>query len=303
MDYKKIFKTRRARARMLRKLRLIPDKPMLRLQYRIKMGKGLHLRKPELFTEKLQWYKLYYRDPLMKRCVNKLEVREFVKERGLEDILIPLIASYEKPTDIDWNSLPEQFVMKTAQGGGGLSVVVCADKSKTSLEELQKKLWFVNDRVGERNGGREWAYYGIRTGILVEQRLVNRENPEAGVNDYKFFCYDGKPMYIVADTTRFTGHKRNFYDTEWNNLHVTSDCPACDHEIPRPPELEKMLAAAARLSDGFPFVRVDLYDVDGRVWFGELTFYPWSGYVRFQPQKWDRIFGEPFRLQPCQKTE
>ena len=303
MDYKKIFKTRASRARMLRKLRFIPDRPMLRIQYWIKMGRWLHLRKPVLFTEKLQWYKLNYRDPLMKRCVNKFEIRDFVKERGLEEILVPMIAFWEKPADIEWDILPQQFVMKTVQGGGGLSVVVCPDKSQTSLEEVQKKLWFTHDRVGEQNGGREWAYYGIKTGILAEQLLVNRENPEAGVNDYKFFCYEGEPRYIIVDTDRFIGHKRNFYDLDWNNLHVTSDCPACDREIPRPPLLEQMLKVCRILSEGFPFVRVDLYAVDGRVFFGEMTFYPWSGYVRFNPKEMDRVFGEPFPLQPYKKME
>ncbi len=303
MNYKKIFRTRASRDRMLRRLRFLPDKPMLRLQYWIKMGRLPRLSRPELFTEKLQWYKLHYRNPEMKRCVNKLEVRDFVQERGLAEILVPMLAYWEKPADIDWDALPRQFVIKTVHGGGGLSVVVCPDKEQTSLEEIQKKLWFTHDRVGERNGGREWAYSGIKTGVLAERLLVNRDHPEAGIDDYKFLCYDGEPKYVIVDTDRFIGHKRNFYDLEWNNLHVTSDCPACDREIPRPALLERMLEVCRILSRGFPFVRVDLYAVDGRVYFGEMTFYPWSGYVRFHPKEMDRIFGEPFPLRKYREME
>ena len=296
MDYKKIIKSRSTRAKILRVLRFVPDIPMLRLQYWIKTGRWLHLRKPQRFTEKLQWYKLYYRDPLMKRCVNKYQVRDYVRDCGLEDTLIPLIAYYEKPSDIDWESLPDQFVMKTTHGGGGLHVVLCMDKKAFSTQDALEKLGSFGPKTEKDLGGREWSYYEIPTGIVVEKLLINPDRPEAGINDYKFFCYDGVPKYIIVDTDRFIGHKRNFYDTDWNNLHVTSDCPACDREIPRPPELDEMLQTAARLSKGFPFVRVDLYDADGRVYFGELTFYPWSGYVNFMPDRWDKLFGEPFNL-------
>ena len=142
----------------------------------------------------------------------------------------------------------------------------------------------------------EWAYGTVETGIVVEKLLVNETNPEAGVNDYKIFCYNGKAKYIIVDVDRYIGHKRNFYDRDWNNLHVTSDCPASDREIPRPETLDRMLAVAEQLSADFPYVRVDLYSVEGKVYFGELTFYPWSGYVQYTPDEWDYKFGEDFPL-------
>lgn len=125
---------------------------------------------------------------------------------------------------------------------------------------------------------------------------MDPDHPEAGVNDYKIFCYNGKPKYIIVDVDRYIGHKRNFYDAEWNNLHITSDCPAAEREIPRPENMEEMLKVAAKLSEGFPYVRVDLYNLRGKIYFGELTFYPWSGYVKYTPDEADRMFGEDFEL-------
>lgn len=136
----------------------------------------------------------------------------------------------------------------------------------------------------------------MEPGIVVEELLINTENPEAGINDYKIFCYNGKPEYIVVDIDRYIGHKRNFYNTDWKNLHVTSDCPKADREIEKPKKLDEMLKIASKLSEGFPYVRVDMYEVGERVFFGEMTFYPWSGYVQFVPDKFDFIFGNQFEL-------
>ncbi len=296
MNYKSIFKTRKIRSKVLSLLRFIPDKPMLKLQYRIKLNRSLDLKNPKRFTEKLQWYKLYYRDPVMKQCVNKYTVRDYVKKKGLESILVPLIAHYDKAEDVDWDNLPGSFVIKTQHGGGGLSVIVVPDKSKFSLDDVLTKLAFNGDEVGERGGGREWAYWHCKKGIVVEQLLINSRNPEAGVNDYKIFCYGGKPEYIIVDVDRYIGHKRNFYDTEWNDLHITSDCPAADREIEKPENLDEMLNIASVLSEDFPYVRVDLYNVDGKIYFGELTFYPWSGYVQYTPDEADFLFGKNFSL-------
>ncbi len=296
MDYTKIFKSRTTRSKILNLLRFIPDKPMIVLQYRLKLGRRISLKSPKRFTEKLQWYKLYYRNPVMKQCVNKYAVRDYVKSKGLQDILIQLYAHYDYVNEIEWDSLPNSFVIKTQHGGGGLNVIIVQDKAKLNKEDVYQKLSFVGTRAGKNGGGREWAYYEIPKGIVVEELLINNENPEAGINDYKFFCYNGHAKYIVVDVNRYTGHKRNFYDRDWNNLHITSDCPACDRYIERPQNLDQMLSAAEKLSEDFPYVRVDLYSVDGKVYFGELTFYPWSGYVQFTPDEWDYKLGEDFEL-------
>lgn len=299
LDYKKVFRSRRTRAKILKALRFIPDKPMLRIQYKLKLGRNLNLKTPKRFTEKLQWYKLYYRNPVMKDCVNKYTVRKVVKNKGLEKILVPLYAHYKWVEDVEWDKLPDSFVIKTQQGGGGLNVVVVPDKSKVKFEDIIAKLHYSAKKLGNKSGGREWAYGGLDTGIVVEKLLINKENPEAGVNDYKIFCYGGHAKYIIVDVDRYIGHKRNFYDREWNNLYVTSDCPASDRVIEKPDNLEEMISVAEKLSENFPYVRVDLYSVDGKVYFGEMTFYPWSGYVQFTPDEWDFRFGEDFRLSQC----
>ncbi len=294
--YKKIIKNRNTRFLILKLLGFVPDRIMLKLQYKIKLGRSLNLNHPKRFTEKLQWYKINYRNPIMHRCVDKYGVRKFVESKGLSDILVKLYGHYKTINDVPFSSLPNSFVIKTTHGGGGLNVVVVPDKSKLDTEELKQKLSFSEDRVANNGGGREWAYYGLKTGIIVEQLLVNSENPRAGVNDYKIFCYNGHAKYIIVDVDRYIGHKRNFYDREWHNLHITSDCPAADREIEKPENLEKMLDIAERLSEDFPYVRVDLYSVEGKVYFGELTFYPWSGYVQFLPDSADFMFGKDFTL-------
>lgn len=294
MDYKKIFKNSASRELVLNLLRFIPSKPMLKLQYKIKTGRKLNLKNPERFTEKLQWYKLYYRNEEMHLCVDKFRVRDYIKNKGLENILVPLYGHYTDIEQVDFTLLPNQFVIKTTNGGGGLNVAVVTDKKKFLTSEDKTKL--KSKPFLKNSGGREWAYYGLEPGIIVEKLLVNTDNPDAGVNDYKIFCFNGKVDCIVVDVDRYIGHKRNFYDAQWNDLHVTSDCEAVDREIEKPENFEKMIRIAEKLSEDFPFVRVDLYNLSGRIYFGELTFYPWSGYVQYTPDSFDFTLGEKFVL-------
>ena len=297
MDYKKVFRTGKTRAAVLNLFSFLPDSIMLPLQYRLKLGRKLSLKDPTRFTEKLQWYKMYYRNPVMHQCVDKYKVRSFVTGKGLEGILVPLIGRFRTLDEVKWDELPDQFVIKTTHGGGGLNVIVCDDKSSLDLNKVKEKLAFEPHPVKKNSFGREWAYYGLEPGIVVEQLLINKDNPRAGINDYKIFCYNGHAKYIICDVDRYIGHKRNFYDTQWKNLHITSDCQASDREIEKPENLEGMLQIAEKLSESFPYVRVDLYNVEGKIYFGELTFYPWSGYVQFAPDDADFLFGEDFELQ------
>ena len=294
MDYKKFLRTPTSRRIILKFFSFLPDSQMLKIQYKIKLGRKLDLKNPQRFTEKVQWYKINYRNPLMHQCVDKYTVRDYVKSKGLDDTLVKLYAHYASLKEVEWGKLPERFVLKTTNGGGGLNVVVCADKSKLDMSDLRQKI--IPKKKKTNYGGREWAYYGSDPGIIIEELLINKENPEAGINDYKIFCYSGHAEYIVVDVDRYIGHKRNFYDRDWNNLHITSDCPASDREIARPENLEEMLHVAERLSEDFPFVRVDLYSVSGKIYFGELTFYPWSGYVQYMPDEFDFQLGEQFPL-------
>jgi hypothetical protein len=294
--YKKIIKSPKIRALILDCLSFLPDSLMLSIQYRIKTGRKLNIKNPKRFTEKIQWYKMNYHNPIMHQCVDKYLVRDYVKTKGLESILVPLIKKYNLVTEIKWEELPSAFVIKTTNGGGGLNVVVCNDKTKLNYHEIVNKISANNKPVKAKTGGREWAYYGLQEGVIIEELLVNDENPEAGINDYKIFCYNGKPEYIVVDIDRYIGHKRNFYDTNWKNLNITSDCPKSDKEIYKPSNFNKMLEIASILSKDFPFVRVDLYNIKGKIYFGELTFYPWSGYVQYNPDDADFLFGKHFEL-------
>lgn len=295
-EYKKLIKSPATRKRMLDMLSFVPDKSMLKLQYRIKLGRTLDIDNPQRFTEKLQWYKINYRNPILHQCVDKYQVRKYVSSKHLDEILVPCYGVYDSLDEVQWDTLPKSFILKTTTGGGGLNVLICKNKTKQSPENIKKKFEGTDAVFKKNSGGREWAYYGLKRRYIFERLMINKENPKAGINDYKIFCYDGKPQYIIVDVDRYIGHKRNFYDINWNNLNVTSDCPAADREIERPTELDKMLQIATKLSEGFPFVRVDLYNVDGHIYFGELTFYPWSGYVQFMPDEFDYELGSKFRL-------
>lgn len=295
-NYKKIIKSQRLRFAILRALSFIPDKWMLSLQYYMKLGRRIDFRNPKRFTEKIQVYKIGYRNEVLHRCVDKYDVRQYVESLGLADILNESYGIYEDCRSIDLDNLPDSFVVKTTDGGGGENIMICKDKSVLEKGAFYAELLKWKNKK-DINAGREWAYTGIRKSrYIVEKLLVNTENPEAGIADYKFFCFNGQPEVIVYDTDRYVGHKRNFYDTDWNNLNVSSDCPQCDRNVPRPEGLDDMLKVAAELSKGFPFVRVDLYYVEGKVIFGELTFYPWSGYVQFFPDSFDFELGNMFDL-------
>jgi len=292
MNYKKIFRSQQLRFEILHLLRWVPDSWMLPLQYKIKLGRWPNLKSPKRWTEKLQLYKMYYRNPVMPRCVDKYEVRKYIEEKGLSEYLVELYGVWENANDIDFNSLPNSFVLKTTDGGGGENVIIVSDKTKENLQVIRNKLnsWLDRKNV---NAGREWAYTGIRKSqIIAEQLLVNVKYPEAGVEDFKILCFDGEVKYIIVDKDRYINHKRNFYSPQWKRKCVTTDHEQFEDYYPKPENFEKMLELAHELSKDFPFVRVDLYNVCGKIYFGELTFYPWTGYVQFSPDSFDFELGE-----------
>lgn len=294
MNYKKIFKSQKLRFTILNLLSWIPDKTMIKLQYRIKLGRKLNLKNPERFTEKLQWYKFYYRNPIMHKCVDKYEVRDYIKSKGLEEILNELYGIYDKPEDIDFDKLPQKFVIKTTAGSGGQNVFICEDKAKIDKNKLIKKLNYWLRLNPKKSFGREWAYEGTNNRIIVEKYLQGNDEGLSGINDFKFFCYDGKVEYIVFDGDRYVNHKRNFYDKNWNYIDVESDCEKFGDSIKKPKQLDEMKKIAEKLSKDFPYVRVDLYCIDKKIYFGEMTFYPWTGYVQYTPDYFDYELGEKF---------
>jgi len=292
MNYKKLIRSQELRFRIIRALSWVPDKIMLSLQYRIKLGRKCNFKNAKRWTEKLQLYKMYYRNPILGVCVDKYEVRSYVADKGLEKNLVKLYGVWDKAEDIDFEILPNSFVLKTTDGGGGENVVLVKDKLSINKDKLNK-LFHSWQSVKEPNAGREWAYTQIKKSrIIAEELLINKDNPEAGIEDFKILCFSGKPEYIIVDKDRYIDHRRNFYTTDWKRVRVTTDHEQFEDQYPEPQNLKEMLHIANILSKDFPFVRVDLYNLEGRIYFGELTFYPWTGYVQFTPDSFDFELGD-----------
>lgn len=293
-EYKKILKSKKLRYGILSAFRFIPDKTMLKLQYRIKFKRKLDLKAPKRFTEKIQWYKLYYKNPLMPQCSDKYLVRDYINSKGLEHILNDLYCIYSRPEDIKLDGLPEKFVMKLSNGSG--TNLLCRDKSLLNEKDVIRDFKDFVFKV-KANLGREWPYMKVKSTIVVERLLEDETHINNAINDYKIFCYDGKPTYVICISDRYSDRCNHLvYDTDWNKVRVASEDARIEEDAPRPETLDEMLEIAARLSEDFPFARIDLYSVAGKVYFGEITFYPWSGYMEFEPDEFDFVLGEKFNL-------
>ena len=294
MNYKKLIKNQKIRYQLLSLLSWIPDALMVRLQYWIKMGFWPDFDHPSRYTEKIQIYKIKYRNPLMHRCVDKFEVRKYVDSKGLGYILNDLYGIYGFVDDVDFKLLPDQFVIKSTLGGGGQNVVVVKDKKNCDLEKIKKVLssWLDVRNVGAIYG-REWAYYKMKPRLIVE-KFLDEVN---GLVDYKFFCFNGDPKYLYVLTDRKMGEsvKLGIYDVNFNKLNVyRCDEFRDENTLEKPLNFESMLIVARKLSSGFPHVRVDLYNIKGKIYFGELTFYDGSGYFHYDPDEFDYQAGQYF---------
>ena len=293
-EYKNLLKSAKVRYQILSLLRFVPDKMMLKLQYRVKFGRKLNLKTPTRFTEKIQWYKLYYKDARMPQCSDKYLVREYVKSKGLEHILNELYCVFEKPEDIDLDRLPDKFVLKLSNGSG--TNLMCTDKSQFDRNEVVQNFKDFTFKV-KANLGREWPYMKVKPVIIAEQLLEDEAHVNNAINDYKIFCYDGKPEYVICISDRYSDQCNHLvHDTQWNKIRVASEGARIDEDVPRPENLREMLDIAAKLSEDFSFARIDLYSLNGKTYFGEITFYPWSGYMEFEPEEFDFVLGEKFVL-------
>lgn len=301
MQYKKIIKSQSLRFAILHALEWVPDSWMVRLQYRIKQGRWPNLKHPTRYTEKLQLYKLKYRNPIMHQCVDKLEVRKYVEQKGFGNILNLVYGVYNNSDDINFDSLPYRFVIKSTSGGGGNNVIVVKDKSKLDIPKIKGAIsrW-LNDSRGQINAGREWAYSGISETKIIIEEYLEEKGPDGNIRpltDYKFFCFDGKPYYLYVVTDRNPGVSAAFgiYDMEFNKLPYFRADELRQLTIEKKPEnYDRMVEISRALSEGFPHVRVDLYNVDGKIYFGELTFYDGSGYFQYEPDEFDNILGACF---------
>jgi len=293
--YKKIFKSRKLRFKILSALRFIPDELMLKIQYRIKQGRKLNLKSPERFMEKMQWYKLYYRNPSMQQCADKYDVREYIKSKGLEHILNDLYKVFNSPDEITLDNLPDEFVLKLSNGSS--TNIIVENKSELNIDNIKQKFRDFAAQSGT-SAGREWVYQSDKPPVIVAEKLLkDSSNVNGSLRDYKIFCFNGKPTYIICVDGRYTpDYCHVVYDTNWNKQDVVIGESSAASNYPKPEKLDEMLKYAEILSADFPFARTDFYCIDEKIYFGEITFFPWSGYMSFSPDLFDYTLGECFVL-------
>ncbi len=271
-------------------LNWMPDKLYVRLLFWAFMKKRLDLDHPKTYNEKLQWMKLYDRDPEYTKLVDKYEAKEYVASRIGPEYIIPTYGVWDSPEEIDFDALPDRFVLKTTHDSGGIRII---DKKKGFdragidaffRKRLQQSTW---------QKQREWPYKNVKPRILAEQYMEDEKTGE--LRDYKFFCFDGEVKALFIATDRQSKDRPtafDFFDTDFNWLDVRHGHPNAPVKPDKPENFEEMLRLAGILSQGFAHLRVDLYEINGRVYFGELTFFHHGGIVPFDPEEWDLKFGE-----------
>lgn len=272
---------------------LYSDGIYLKMLFRLKMGYKLNLKDPKTYSEKLMWLKLYDHKPEYTKLVDKYAVKEIVAQKIGAQYVIPTLGIWDRPEDIEWEKLPNRFVLKTTHGGGNTGVVICKDKSsfdkEKAIAKLKKSL-----KQDIYKTLREWPYMKVPRRIIAEQ-FVEGENND--LPDYKFFCFDGEVKALFIGTERGSGNvKFDYYDADFNHLDLIQQHPMSGRDIPKPVCFDEMKVIASKLSKGIPHVRIDLYEVKGQIFFGEYTFYHHGGCVQFHPKSWDYKFGEWLEL-------
>ena len=273
---------------------LWPDKIYLKVAFRDQMGYPLDLKNPRTFSEKLQWLKLYNRDPRYTVMVDKVKAKEYVATIIGEEYIIPTLGVWEDPNDIDFGQLPDRFVLK-CNHNSGLGMYICKDKSMLDVEKVREELckglrqdYFINNR--------EWPYKNVPRRTFAEAYM---EDEYGELRDYKWFCFNGKVKALFIATDRSKGDhatRFDFFDENFNHLPFTNGHPNADIMPDKPKMFDKMKELAAKLSMGIPHVRIDFYEVGDKVYFGEMTFFHWSGLMPYDPKEWDEIFGSWINL-------
>lgn len=272
-------------------LKLIPDKLYLKLKYRLILKKKLNIENPQTFNEKLQWLKLHDRNPLYTKLSDKYEVREYVKNVIGEEYLVPLFGVYNRFDEIDFDKLPNKFVIKCTHDSGG--VVICKNKLNFDYAKAKKKI----NKCLKRNyyySGREWPYKDIKPKIIIEKYLIDESSQQ--LNDYKFFIFNEELAYSLICSNRENNLKFTFFDKNGNFMDFCQDgCPN-DKKVSKPKNYKKMVNLAIKLSKGIPQIRVDFYEINDKIYFGELTFYDSSGFGKFEPEEFDLEIGKMLKL-------
>ena len=263
------------------------DELYLKIAYRVRMGKKLNLKNPKTFNEKLQWLKVHNRNPLCTRLVDKHEVRSYIAETIGEQYLIPLVGGpWDCFDEIDFDKLPDQFVLKCTHDSGGL--IICKNKADLDVTAAKRKI----EACLKHNfywGMREWPYKDVKPRIIAEKYMEDPIDKE--LKDYKVMCFNGNPKLIQVHSGRYQSHVQDFYDTDWNYLEMSQGTPTSGNQTLAPSFLNDMLELSRKLSAGYPHLRVDWYYVNKRMYFGELTFFDGSGFWPFDPAEWDEKIG------------
>ena len=279
----------------------LSDKPYLSLRYRFLMGHWINWKNPKTFTEKLQWLKVYNRRPEYTTMVDKYAVKKYVSDRIGKQYIIPIIGVWDKAEDIDWDSLPEQFVLKTTHGGGSGGVIICKDKmtfdKNVAIVKLNKSM--SSDIYSNL---REWPYKNVKRKIIAEKFMIPSDklnDPTYDLTDYKFFCFNGVPKFCQVIRNRHTCESIDFYDMDWNHQGFVGLNPVARNgltPVARPEHFDEMKGICRKLAKNIPFVRIDLYIIDNDIYFGEITFYPASGFGKFTPEDSDLLLGKLLNL-------
>lgn len=295
IDFRKIF-SRGARSKIMYGLSFLPDKLYLRIFYFFTTGKVINFRNPKGFNEKLQWLKVNDRHPEYSKLVDKLAVREHIKKELGEEYLFPLLGSWEHFDDIDFSKLPNQFVLKCNHDSGSTRII--KDKSKLTKEDIAalKAVLEFHMNFDFSYAGREYPYRGIKPCIVAEALMTDEKDPAKSIEDYKFFCFDGVPKMMFVATDRSEDCKFDFFDMDFNHLDIVNIHPNATKPIEKPEKFEEMKEIAAKLSKGIKHVRIDLYEINGKIYFGEYTFFHGGGFQLFNPPEWERRLGDWIKL-------
>lgn len=285
--------------KLFRKLsRLIPDRIYLQIVYFKHFRRFINFNNPKTFNEKIQWLKLNYRNEEYTKLVDKYRVKQYITKLIGEEYVIPTLGVWNNVDDIDFKSLPEKFVLKCNNDSGG--IVIC--KNKKDFDEAKAKS-FLKERL-KNNGywyGREWPYKNVKPCIIAEKYMEDSISKD--IKDYKFFCFNGSMEFFDIDIDRFIEHRANYYDRNGNFLPFgkTYCPPDYTKKIEMPKNLDKMIELAETISHNTVLSRIDFYEIDGQVYFGEITFYPGSGFIPFTDEKWDYKLGDMIDLPNIKK--
>ena len=277
----------------LGRLNWMPDKWYLSLMFRSKMGYWMNWKNPKTFNEKLQWLKIYDRNPLYTKLVDKYEVRKYIADKIGKEYLIPLLGVWDTPEEIDFNNLPNQFVLKCTHDSA--SIIICKDKSKFDINAAIQKMQN-HMSINYYYPSREWPYKNVKPRIIAEKYINDADTPD--LKDYKFQVFNGTVQNCFVCSNRFMpqGLHVTFFDKNWTALNFTKHYPKESEHLKKPRFFKEMIVISEQLSKDFPFVRVDFFETSSNFFIGELTFYPGAGFEKFTPSEWDEKMGNLIKL-------